>query len=84
MDAMLDVLEAQAMQLPLRERSELAHRLLVSLDGEPDGASEEITQAWDEEISRRVADMEAGRTKWVPAEEVFSNIDAMIAERAGR
>ena len=33
MDAMLDELEAQAMQLPLRERSELAHRLLVSLDG---------------------------------------------------
>jgi putative addiction module component (TIGR02574 family) len=84
MGAMLDELEAQAMQLPLRERSELAHRLLVSLDGEPDGTPEEIAQAWDEEIARRVADMEAGRTKWIPAEEVFKNIDAMIAERAGR
>ncbi len=84
MGAMLDELEAQAMQLPLRERSELAHRLLVSLDGEPDGTPEEIAQAWDEEIARRVADMEAGRTTWIPAEEVFKKIDAMIAERAGR
>lgn len=84
MGAMLDELEAQAMQLPLRERSELAHRLLVSLDGEPDGTPEEIAQAWDEEIARRVADMEAGRTKWIPAEEVFKKIDAMIAERTGR
>ncbi len=83
MGAMLDELEAQAMQLPLRERSELIHRLLVSLDGEADGTPEEIAQAWDEEIARRVADMEAGRTQWIPAEEVFSKIDAMFAERAG-
>ncbi len=84
MGAMLDELEAQAMQLPLRDRSELAHRLLVSLDGEPDGTPEEIAQAWDEEIARRVADTESGPTEWIPAEDVFGKIDAMIAERAGR
>jgi len=58
---------------------DLAHRLIVSLDGEPEGTPEEIAQAWDEEIARRVADMEAGRTKWIPAEEVFAEIDALIA-----
>lgn len=78
MGALLDELEAQAMQLPLRERSELAHRLLVSLDGEPDGTPEAIAQAWDEEIARRVADMEAGRTKWIPAEEVMERIRIRI------
>lgn len=78
MGAMLDDLEAQALKLPLRERSELAHRLLVSLDGEPDGSPEEIAQAWNEEIARRVADMEAGRTKWVPAEEVMSRVRSRI------
>lgn len=82
MDAMLDELEAQAMKLTPRERGELVHRLLVSLDGEPEGTPEEIAKAWDEEIARRVADMEAGRTQWIPAEEVFKEIDAIIAEHS--
>lgn len=84
MGAVLDELEAQAMKLTIRERGELAHRLLVSLDGEPEGTPEEIARAWDEEIARRVADMEAGRTKWIPADEVFKKIDAQIAEREDR
>lgn len=81
MGSMLDELEAQALKLTPRERGELAHRLLVSLDGEPDGTAEEIAKAWDEEIARRVEDMEAGRTKWIPADEVFQKIDALIADR---
>ena len=80
MGAMLDELEAQAMQLPLRERSELAHRLLASLDGEPDGTPEEIAQAWDEEIARRVAEIDAGTAELIPAEQVFAEIDAMIEQ----
>jgi len=80
MAAILEEVEAQALKLSRRERDELIHRLIVSLDGEPDGSPEEIAKAWDEEIARRVADMEAGRTKWIPAEEVLAEIDAIIAE----
>ena len=79
MGAILDELEAQAMKLSPRERDELAHRLIVSLHGEPEGTPEEIAKAWDEEIARRVADMEAGRTQWVPVEEVMRDIRAQIA-----
>ena len=75
----LKEIEAQAMALSARERGELANRLIASLDGEPDGTAEEIAKAWDEEIARRVADMEAGRTQWIPAEDVFAEIDALIA-----
>jgi len=75
----LEQIEALALGLPPKERGELAHRLIVSLDGEPEGTPEEIAEAWEEEIARRVADMEAGRTKWIPAEEVFAEIDALIA-----
>lgn len=75
----LKEIEAQAMALSTRERGELANRLIASLDGEPDGTPEEIAKAWDEEIARRVADMEAGRTQWIPAEQVFAEIDALIA-----
>ena len=78
MGAMLDELEAQAMQLPLKERSELARRLLDSLDGEPDGTPEEIAQAWDEEIARRVAEIDAGTAILIPAEEVMERIRIRI------
>jgi putative addiction module component (TIGR02574 family) len=81
MSAILKELEEQALRLPPKERSELAHRLLVSLEGDPEDSPEAIAKAWDEEIARRVADMEAGRTKWIPAEEVFKEIDAIIAEQ---
>jgi len=79
MTTTLKAIEAQAMALSARERGELANRLIASLDGEPEGSPEEIAKAWDEEIARRVADMEAGRTQWIPAEQVFAEIDALIA-----
>ncbi len=84
MAANLREIEAQALQLTLRERSELAHRLIVSLDGPADDTPEAIAQAWDEEIARRVADMEAGRTQWVTAEEVFKEVDEVIAAARSR
>ena len=76
----LEELEVQALKLSIKERSELAHRLIVSLDGEPEGTPEEIAKAWDEEIARRVADIDAGRTRLIPAEDVFAEIDKIIAE----
>ena len=79
MGAVLKEIEEQAMQLPLKERSELAHRLLVSLEGEPEDSPEAIAKAWDEEITRRVADMDAGRTNWIPADEVMAKLRSKIA-----
>lgn len=79
MGAILKKIEEQALPLPLKERSELAHRLLVSLDGEPEDSPEAIARAWDEEIARRVADMDAGRTKWIPGDEVMAKLHAKIA-----
>lgn len=78
MAATLEELEVQALKLPIRERSELVHRLIVSIDGEPEGTSEEIAKAWEEEIARRVADMDAGRTKWNSVEEVMTELRARI------
>ena len=79
MAALLRKLEDQTLQLPPKERSELIHRLIISLDGAPEESPEVIAKSWDEEIARRVADMEAGRTKWIPAEEVFKEVDAIIS-----
>ena len=79
MGALLKEIEAQAMQLPQNEQDELTHHLIVSRDRAPEDSPDAIAKAWDEEIARRVADMDAGRTKWIPADEVFKEIDAIIA-----
>jgi len=76
----LEELEAQALKLSIKERSELVHRLIVSLDGEPEGTREEIAKAWEEEIARRVAEIDVGRMQLITAEEVFAEIDTIIAE----
>lgn len=80
MGAILEDLENQALQLSPRERGELIHRLIVSLEGEPDDTPEAIAQAWDEEIARRVADMDAGRTKWIPADEAMARLRTKVID----
>lgn len=79
MAAILKELENQALQLSPQERGELIHRLIISLEGTVEDTPEAIAKAWDEEIARRVADMEAGRTQWTPADEVMSRIRARIS-----
>lgn len=79
----LEQIEALALALPIKQRGELAHRLIVSLDGEPDGTPEEIAQAWDEEIARRVAEIDTGTAVLIPQEDVFAEIDDML-RKAGK
>lgn len=74
----MEELEHQALQLSPKERGELIHRLIVSLEGEPKESPEAVAQAWNDEIARRVTDMEAGRTKWIHADEVMANLRAKI------
>jgi len=77
--------EIRALRLTPQERGELIQRLILSLDGPADGTPEQIATAWDEEIARRLEDMEAGRSTWVPADQVMEKIRARIADaRASR
>jgi putative addiction module component (TIGR02574 family) len=62
----LQAVEAAALELSPEERAQLAQRLLASLPRDP-----EVEAAWDEEISKRVADLEAGLIGTTPAEDVF-------------
>ena len=61
-----DLLEA-AMKLPADARSELADRLLDSLDSP--FADPEIEAEWAAEIKQRVDDIKSGRVKGIPWEE---------------
>jgi putative addiction module component (TIGR02574 family) len=57
-----------ALSMKPKERAKLAEQLLASLDG-PE--RNEIDAAWAEEIERRIDEMESGKVKGIPAEEVF-------------
>jgi len=79
MSAVLEELKAQALKLSQPDRDELVCTLIASIDGDPEDTPEAIARAWDEEIARRVADLDAGRTVGVPAEQVFAEVRALIA-----
>ena len=57
MTKIAQALLADALQLDLKTRADLAAELLASLDGPPDADAE---QAWAAEIERRTAGLEAG------------------------
>ncbi len=63
----VEQLKSQASVLSARERAELAHFLLTSLEAEEEGAQE----AWLAEIRRRVAEIRGGSAVGRPADEVL-------------
>jgi putative addiction module component (TIGR02574 family) len=73
-------LEAEALKLSSQRRAELAHILLLSLDGldrdqEPDPR---VRQAAAEEAERRYRDYLDGKTQPIPGEEAFRRIRASL------
>ncbi len=64
-------LEQKASQLSVNERAQLALFLLESLEPTEDAGIEE---AWRIEVESRLAEIERGEARLVPAEEVFENL----------
>lgn len=62
---------AEALELPLTARAELASQLLDSLD---DLSEEENDQLWAQEAERRYAEYKAGKIEAVPADDVFARL----------
>jgi putative addiction module component (TIGR02574 family) len=77
MDAMTlaEELSRKARTLPAEERARLAEELLASLSGAPDA---DVEAAWDEEIRRRLEEVESGRVQLVPAAEVFAEVRRLL------
>ena len=68
METKLDEVITAALQLGIKERAELAGRLLLSLD-EP--SESEVERLWLEEAERRLKEFRSGKVRGVPADEVF-------------
>jgi putative addiction module component (TIGR02574 family) len=59
----------QALQLKKEERHRLAEALVDSLES---ATPDEIAAAWEEEIERRIDDLDAGRAKTVAGDSVLA------------
>ena len=57
----------EALKLTANERAEVAEQLIASLDEAPDT---NVEQAWQEEIQKRLQQIERGEVKTIPWEEV--------------
>ena len=79
MTASLKTVEAAAMQLTADERAELIERLIDTVV-----PPAPLHPAWEEEIARRVAELDAGVVESIPAEEVFARMRAMIEAHDAR
>jgi putative addiction module component (TIGR02574 family) len=66
----------EVLSLPRNARAEIAHRLLVSLEGED--FADDVNESWRGEINRRREDFREGRAKGVPAEEALRQAHAAI------
>lgn len=76
MTTQLDNVIADAMKLRPEERSELLERLVESFRPEPP-----LHPSWKAELERRVAELDAGLVKSIPAEEVFAEMRKVIDGR---
>jgi putative addiction module component (TIGR02574 family) len=73
-----DELLKQALALSDKERAELAATLIDSLDTTFDDDAE---AAWQEEIARRLKDVETGKVKTIPWDEVRRKGRAMLDDK---
>ena len=74
MTNLVDELSRKARALPPEDRVRLAEELLATVQ-EVDA---EVELAWDEEIKRRIAEIDSGTAKLIPAEEVFAEVRRLL------
>jgi putative addiction module component (TIGR02574 family) len=72
----LEKVRSEALRLPESERAELAHSLVVSLDGPADADAE---PAWDAEILRRLAEIDSGTAELIDREELRRRMRARMS-----
>jgi len=77
----LEEVELDALALLPSDRATLVEHLLTTLD---EGEDEDAEEAWLAEAERRYQAYRAGKTKAVPAEQVFAEAEARLAERKRR
>jgi putative addiction module component (TIGR02574 family) len=71
MSSQVEEIHERIQSLNPAERADLAHRILLSLEPEDEGAE----QAWSAEIKDRLDEMRRGRVQSISESEVFAEIE---------
>lgn len=71
-------IKAEAMKLSPEERADLADWLWISAT-----PREEVKAAWDTEIARRIAEIDAGTVELIPGEEVLARVNKKLRKAGG-
>ena len=71
----LNKLRSEALVLSEAEHAELAHFLVKSLDAPADA---DASEAWDKEILRRLAEIDAGTAKFIDRDEFRRRMQARL------
>jgi len=66
----------RALALPVDERAALANTLLDSLEI----TNQSVEEAWDNEVERRMQDLQAGKAVTVPWEQLHRELLAIVNE----
>jgi len=80
MPATLAQVANDARSLAPAERDKLLAMLIHDLHPGEDLSAEEIEKAWDVEIGRRLEEIDSGKVKAIPAEQVFARLRAKLDE----
>jgi putative addiction module component (TIGR02574 family) len=64
-----ELIAAEALQLPAKERARLVDRLIASLDIAP-----EVEEAWAAEVERRNAEIESGKLSMLSGPETVKKL----------
>ena len=79
--SVLEKIRSEALRLSEAERAELARSLLSSLDGPADA---DVESAWDAEILRRLAEIDAGTAKLIDRKALRSVMKSRKPRRVSR
>jgi len=71
----------EILRLPAEDRARLAFELIRSLDDEPEVGA---VEAWDAELDRRGAEVDAGTAETITLEEYRAHVQRRRAARASR
>jgi putative addiction module component (TIGR02574 family) len=72
-----------AHSLPEDQRIQLANALYESVaHEEPEGTEAEITAAWEDEIKRRLDEIDSGAVQMIPGEEVMAKMLSKLSPEA--
>ena len=80
MPVTLEQVTEEVRELSRQDREQLLARLIRDLEPVENLSAAEIESAWDNEIARRLEEIDSGKVKAIPAEEVFARIHAKLDE----